>query len=184
MAEALKQDPELRKLMVEMMKESGEPQAEAAVDAMWQAIAGGARIADVLGISKETLEAGYAYGYNLYSAGNFQDAAVMFRGLCIYDPDDPRYWMGLGGCLQACGNYDKAIDVYGMAGVAGAMQDPAPFYHGGICCLKKGDAEGARVSLETALTLGKESNPAHKACHEKIRGLLASLKEAQKEARA
>ena len=62
-----------------------------------------------------------------------------------------------------------------MAGVAGALKDPAPFFYGGLCYLKLGDGENAAASFRAALGLGDESILAHKNCHERIRALLASL---------
>lgn len=167
------QEQEIRDAMLSMAKAVG--MGEEQFDAMRAAFAKGATLADVFNISKDAMESGYALAYNLYTAGNYSDAETMFRGLCLYDGDDPRFWMGLAGCLQARGEYGLAIDTYGMAGMAGALQDPAPFFHGGLCYLKLGDAENAAASFKAALGLGNDANPAHKACHEKIEALIASL---------
>lgn len=173
MTQAVEQNPEIREAMLNMAKAEGI--SEEAFDAMRAALAKGATLSDVLGISRETMESGYALAYNLYSAGNYPDAETMFRGLCLYDGNDPRFWMGLAGCLQARGEYALAIDTYGMAGLAGALQDPAPFYHGGLCYLKLGDAENAAASFKAALGLGDDANPVHKACHSRIEALISTL---------
>lgn len=149
--------------------------SEEALGDMRDAMAKGATLSDVLSISAETMESGYALAYNLYTAGNYQDAETMFRGLCLYDGNDSRYWMGLAGCLQAREEYALAIETYGMAGMAAAMQDPVPFYHGGLCYLKMGDAENAAASFQAALGLGNDANPEHKICHERVEALIASM---------
>ena len=158
MTQTAGQEQEIRTAMLDMARAAGFTEEE--FTAMQAALEKGATLADVFNISRDALESAYAYAYNLYKAGNYKDAEGMFRGLCL---------------LQAREAYQLAIDTYGMAGVAGALKDPAPFYHGGLCYLKLGDGENAAASFRAALGLGDESIPAHKTCHERIRALLASL---------
>lgn len=167
------QDQDIREAMQAYAAEIGI--SEEGLDDMRAAIAKGATLSDVLGISQESMESGYALAYNLYVSGNYPDAETMFRGLCLYDGNDARFWMGLAGCLQARGEYALAIDTYGMASVAGALQDPAPLYYGGLCYLKMGDMENAMGAFKGALGLGNHANPSHKACHEKVEALIASM---------
>ena len=44
-----------------------------------------------------------------------------------------------------------------------------------LCYLKLGDGENAAASFRAALGLGDASVPAHKAIHDRIRALLATL---------
>ena len=120
MPQTAEQEQEIRVAMLDMAKAAGFTEEE--FDTMRSALEKGATLADVFNISKEAMESAYAYAYNLYKAGNYKDAESMFRGLCLYDGDDPRFWMGLAGCLQAREAYQLAIDTYGMAGVAGALK--------------------------------------------------------------
>ena len=180
MPQTAEQEQEIRVATLDMAKAAGFTEEE--FDTMRSALEKGATLADVFNISKEAMESAYAYAYNLYKAGNYKDAESMFRGLCLYDGDDPRFWMGLAGCLQAREAYQLAIDTYGMAGVAGALKDPSPFYYGGLCYLKLGDGENAAASFRAALGLGDESIPAHKTCHERIRALLESLTQTKEQA--
>lgn len=167
------EDTAIRQAMLEMAKAEGI--SEKRFDEVYDALSKGAKIADVLGITKENIEAGYALAYNLYKSGKYKDAETMFRGLCLYDGDDPRLWMGLGACLQARGEYAIAAETYGMAGLAGGMQDPTPFFYGGLCHLKLGNAEDALASFKVAMVLGKDDIPEHKACHDKIQAMLTTL---------
>ena len=174
------QEKDIQAALLDMAKVAGFTEEE--FHTIQSALAKGATLADVFNISKEAMESAYAYAYSLYKAGNYKDAEDMFRGLCLYDGNDPRYWMGLAGCLQAREAYQLAIDTYGMAGVAGALKDPSPFYYGGLCYLKLGDGENAAASFRAALGLGDESIPAHKTCHDRIRALLASLAQPKEDA--
>ena len=159
--------------LLEMARANGMSAEE--FDSLYKAVSQGASLAEIFNISKDMLESGYTYAYQLYQSGNYADAEKMFRGLSLYCNTDTRFWMGLAGCLQARGDYQNAVDAYSMAGVAGSFSDPAPFYYGGLCYLKMGDRENAIGAFKGALTLGDDSNPDHKACHERIKGLLDSL---------
>lgn len=174
------QDQEIRAAMLDMATAAGFTEEE--FDTVRAALEKGATLADVFNIGKDALESAYAYAYNLYKGGSYKDAESMFRGLCLYDGNDQRFWMGLAACLQAREAWQLAIDTYGMAGVAGALKDPAPFYYGGLCYLKLGDGENAAASFRAALGLGDESIPAHKNCHERIRALLTSLAQTKEQA--
>ncbi|HIU18189.1 MAG TPA: SycD/LcrH family type III secretion system chaperone [Candidatus Avidesulfovibrio excrementigallinarum] len=173
MSQTAEQEKEIQASLLEMAQSAGFTEEE--FNTIQSALEKGATLADVFNISKEAMESAYAYAYNLYKVGNYKDAESMFRGLCLYDGNDPRFWMGLAGCLQAREAYQLAIDTYGMAGVAGGLKDPAPFYYGGLCYLKLGDGENAANAFRAALGFGDESIPEHKACHDRIRALLTSL---------
>ena len=142
-----------------------------------RAIRDGAGIGDVCNVTNEQIESLYALAYNLYTSGNFEDAGVVFQALCLYRHKDVRFWMGLGGCRQALGEYKGAIDAYGMAGAAGLLADPQPFLFGAQCCLKMGDRAGAADALRGVLARGDENDPAHASCHEKARALLSMLEQ-------
>ena len=135
----------------------------------------GATVSDMLEITKEQLEAGYSLAYNLYTAGNYEEAGTVFQGLCLYNHGDARFWMGLAGCRQAEGNLMAAIDAYSMAGLADNLNDPTPFIYAAICYVKLGKPEEAKGALEGALVLGDENNPQHMAIRQKGQVLLDSL---------
>ena len=80
------------------------------LESMARAVLNGATIGDVCNVSQEMLEALYGLGYNLYTSGNYKDAETVFSGLCLYDHNDPRFWMGLAGSRQANGKYKEAVD--------------------------------------------------------------------------
>ena len=73
------------------------------LETMVKAVLNGATIGDVCNVSQDMLESLYSLGYNLYTSGNYKDAETVFSGLCLYDHNDPRFWMGLAGSRQANG---------------------------------------------------------------------------------
>ncbi len=122
-----------------------------------EGIEAGHTIATVTNYKQENLEKLYALAYNYYTTDNYEQAEKIFNLLCLYDYWDPRYSMGLAGCYQATGCYEKAIEVYQMAALAGGMNDPTPIYYASLCFVNLGKAEEAIVGLENAILFGNES---------------------------
>lgn len=170
-----KNDDPVRGAMLEAAAAAG--LTEEQLDGIRDALGRGATLADVFGISRDALEAGYALAYKLHTAGNHKDAETMFRGLCMYDGTESRFWMGLGASLQAREAWEGAAMAYEMAAVQSALEDPTPLFHAGICRMRMGEAEAAEAAFQGALRLGDEANAAHRACHDRIRAMLAVLAE-------
>ena len=156
-----------------MNEESGMNKEQ--LDAFLEGVFRGLSMGEAAGVNKETIEAGYALAFSLYNAGNFKDAETMFRALCIYNHQDERFWMGLGGCRQMNDDLDGAIDAYGMATFMGTLSSPAPSVHAGLCYLKKGDKENARALFDAAVELGEPGNNEHRAYHDRARAMLDML---------
>jgi type III secretion system low calcium response chaperone LcrH/SycD len=133
--------------------------------------------AQVTGFDQEKLEALYAVGHRLYSTGEFKDAETAFRSLCLFDYNDSRYWMGLGAALQAQDKLALAIEVYGMAGLASLLNDPAPFYYAGLCHLKSGDFESADACFSALEIMGEAGDAKADAVKAKAANLRAVIKE-------
>lgn len=137
-------------------------------------IAQGATVAQACGISTETLESLYALAYGTYSSGNYSDALVVFQALTLYDPNDVRFWMGLGGARQALSQYESAIEAYQMAAVASLLKNPEPMLHAAFCLIKLGRKEDAKVALESVLAIG-ENDPQYEKARERARALSSLL---------
>ena len=134
------------------------------LETMVKAVLNGATIGDVCNVSQDMLESLYSLGYNLYTSGNYKDAETVFSGLCLYDHNDPRFWMGLAGSRQA----------------NGALASPVPLLQAGMCYLKMGDREKAKGAFVVALSMGEEGNPEHDAARGKASAMLAILEQAEK----
>ena len=145
------------------------------LDVFLEGVFTGLPLGEAAGVKKEAIEAGYGLAFSLYNSGKFKDAETMFKALCIYDHQDERFWMGLGGCRQMNDNLDGAIDAYGMATLMGSLSGPAPSVHAGLCYLKKGDKENARALFDAAVELGDPKNKEHHAYHDRARAMLDLL---------
>lgn len=135
----------------------------------------GATVGQVTGVDADKLENLYALAHGLYTSASYHDAQVVFQALCIYEPKDYRFWMGLAGCRQAQEQWQAAIDAYQMAAVASTLKNPEPFLYAAKCLIKLGKKDDAIVAVKALLTLGDEADPRHSACHEKGKALLALL---------
>lgn len=138
-------------------------------------ILNGATIGQAVNVSKDTLENLYALAYNLYSSGNYKDGQVVFQALCLYDPNEYKFWMGLAGCRQALKLYRTAIDAYQMAAVATTLKNPEPFLYAARCLLELNMKEEAIAAIQALLTMGDAKDPKVAACHEKGKAILALL---------
>jgi type III secretion system low calcium response chaperone LcrH/SycD len=146
------------------------------VDRYLNALANGATLGDIAGITDDTLEAGYGLAFSLFNSGKYRDAETLFKALCLYAHGDERFWMGLAACRQANNDFRGAIDAYSMASVAGALGNPAPPVYGGLCYLKLDDPENAAALFDAALELGEAGNSEHKALREKARAMLEIIR--------
>ena len=168
------------------MKQEQQPEMQSAFDtsitndeelterlnAVMDALMGGATIGDVVGISDDQLEVLYTVAYGAYQAKNYADAEVLFQALCLYKHMDPRFWLGLGGSRQGLKKYKGAIEAYEMAGLAGALGDPTPFLYAGMCFLNLGDKESARVAFLSTEALCEEGNSEHQLVKERAKAML------------
>ena len=57
--------------------------------------------------TKDTYENIYAYGYNFFTAGQFDKAKDIFKILMILDPQNVKAFIALGGCFQKLENFRK-----------------------------------------------------------------------------
>lgn len=145
------------------------------MDAVMDALSTGSSIGDVVGITPEQLEVLYTVAYGAYQSKNYTDAETLFQALCLYQHLEERFWMGLAGSRQALENYKGAIEAYEMAGLASSLGDPTPFLYAGICFLKLGDKESARVAFLSTEALCHEGNRAHDLVKERAKAMLEIL---------
>ena len=138
------------------------------VDRIVAAVRKGATVAQITGTSPETLEQLYALAHNLYGSQSFADAETLFRALCLYNPHEPKYWMGLGGSRQAQGRFEGASDAYQMAALTTGLSDPEPLFFAARCLLKMNKKAEAVEGLEGLL--GNFHGSPLEACEPHARG--------------
>lgn len=138
-------------------------------------VSGNASVAQATGVTKEYIEGLYSLAHGLYTSENYRDALVVFQALTLYDNLDLRFWMGLGGCRQALGQYEGAIEAYQMGAVAGLLKNPEPMFYAVTCLMQLGRRDEALVGLEAVMAMGKD-DPRYDECRSKAEAIMKLLK--------
>lgn len=90
----------------------------------------GKNLKDIHQVSDEMLNNVYAHAYKFYHQGRLDDAERFFSFLCMYDLNNPDYFLGLGAVNQLKKNYQKACDFYSLAYVLSGTDFTSVFYSG------------------------------------------------------
>ncbi|MBL9038326.1 MAG: tetratricopeptide repeat protein [Archangium sp.] len=98
-------------------------------------------LAQQLGFSAEDADQLCRFGCELASAGQLDDARVMFEGVLTLNPFDAVTRAALGAVLQECGDIEAAERAYGEA-LAIDPSTPIARLNRGELRLKRGDAGG------------------------------------------
>lgn len=122
---------------------------EQAVEAFLQ---DGGTLAMLNEVSSDTLEQLYTLGFNQYRAGKYDEAHKIFQALCVLDHYEARFFLGLGACRQALGQFQLAIDSYSY-GAMMDLQEPRFPFHAAECLLQMGELEGAESGFHSAQLL-------------------------------
>lgn len=122
---------------------------EQAVEAFLQE---GGTLAMLNEVSSDTLEQLYTLGFNQYHAGKYEEAHKIFQALCVLDHYEARFFLGLGACRQALGQFQLAIDSYSY-GAMMDLQEPRYPFHAAECLLQMGELEGAESGFHSAQLL-------------------------------
>ncbi|WP_290922162.1 SycD/LcrH family type III secretion system chaperone [Halodesulfovibrio sp.] len=111
-------------------------------------------VKEELGITEQEMEAMYAVAYNLFQNKKYDDAIKSFSLLAMFNPMEYKYIFGIGSCFHMKGEYAVASMYYVMASALDEEQ-AAPFLHTAECMLAIKDEEGARDSLNIAISKAK-----------------------------
>ncbi|MEJ0017882.1 MAG: SycD/LcrH family type III secretion system chaperone [Acetobacteraceae bacterium] len=130
-------------------------------------------LAAVAGLTDRDLEAIYAVGHGLYTAGKYDEALNFFQVLCICRQTESRFWFGLGACAQVLGDAGTALRAYGMAAVFDT-ENPQISLRAAECLIKLGDATTARTAFEAVVEL-TEGKPQFTAYRERARLAIQQL---------
>ncbi|WP_421224627.1 SycD/LcrH family type III secretion system chaperone [Aeromonas jandaei] len=141
------------------------PEYEAELESF---LADGGTIAMLKDISGDTLEQLYALAFGQYQSGKWQDAHKIFQALCMLDHYEPRYFLGLGACRQAMGEYETAVQSYSFGAMLD-LKDPRFPFHAAECRLQQGDLTGAESGFHSAhLLAGSDPQLADLAASAKV----------------
>lgn len=112
---------------------------------------------------KEKEGEAYATAYMLYQNRRYQEAGYLFRLLTQAAPDQPKYWKGLGACLQLQKDYEGALDSYCCCAQANSSScsDAALYTHTADCYLALKEMDKALTALEVAAAIAKKTKQRH-----------------------
>lgn len=110
---------------------------------------------DALGLSDQMIEGIYGQAYRLYNTGKYKDASQLFKLLIMLDAKEPKYLLGMAACFHMMKEYENALGVYMVCGVADP-ESPLPHYHSSDCYIQMKDKISAIVALEIAVTRAGE----------------------------
>ncbi|OCA60720.1 CesD/SycD/LcrH family type III secretion system chaperone [Aeromonas piscicola] len=122
------------------------PEYDAELEAF---MADGGTLAMLQDISSDTLEQLYSLAFGQYQAGKWEDAHKIFQALCMLDHYQPRYFLGLGACRQAMGEFETAVQSYSFGAMLD-LKDPRFPFHAAECRLQQGDLNGAESGFHSA----------------------------------
>lgn len=109
----------------------------------------GASVAEIHGVSKNTLEGIYAYAYDFYEKGRLDEAELFFKFLCIYDFQNADYLKGYAAVCHLKKQYQRAYDLYSLSFSVDSKFDYSPVYLMGQCQLGLKNIEMARCCFES-----------------------------------
>ncbi|MGE7956985.1 SycD/LcrH family type III secretion system chaperone [Pseudomonas sp. NPDC089530] len=133
----------------------------------------GGTLAMLKNISSDSLEQLYSLAFNQYQAGKWDDAHKIFQSLCMLDHYDVRFFLGLGACRQAMGQFEQALQSFSYGALIDINEPRFPF-HAGECHLQLGDLDGAESGFYSAQALAA-AQPAHSVLAERAGAMLEAV---------
>lgn len=130
------------------------------------------------GLSKDTLETIYAFAYGFYESGNYAKASRFFQFLTEYDPNNGKYWKGLGAAYQMLKSQEKAVKCYAQAALLDE-NDPYPHWHAAECFWALKNTELTSQALNSSEATAKRNPKRFHALLEKLQ-LLKSFDKKKK----
>lgn len=102
---------------------------------------------------EEKIKEMYALAYFLYGQKHYFDASHLFRLLTVARPSEPKYWKGLGACLQMLKAYEEALNCYASAQMLYRREtDPYLYLHTADCYIAIKEVKSAFKALDAAHT--------------------------------
>ena len=111
--------------------------------------------------TKESYENMYAYGYNFFTAGQFDKAKDVFKMLVILEPKNIKGFIALGGCFQKLEQFEAAMNIY-RSGTYVDPENPVVCMNLGLCHMNLDELPAAEQCFLAACLLthkNRESDP-------------------------
>ncbi len=84
-------------------------------DSIFERLKEGRPLFEVLGLSRNTVDALYTRAHQWFMIGRHDKAEGLFRTLCLLDPKVADHWIGYGVCLKLNGALDVAAQAFEFA---------------------------------------------------------------------
>lgn len=136
------------------MGEKDNAVSEAYEQALGAFLEEGGTLAMLKEISSDSLEQLYAFGFNQYQSGKWDDAHKVFQSLCMLDHYDSRFFLGLGACRQSMKHFEQAIQSYSYGAMLDLNEPRFPF-HAAECHVHLDDLDAAESGFQSALALAE-----------------------------
>ena len=107
-------------------------------------------------VSEDSVTALYEIAYELYKNGKLTDAEHCFVLLTLLQPENIKFWMGLGACYEMQREYNKALECYTALAMHNPS-DPNVHWRAANCLYAKGDEARALTALRSAITVASEN---------------------------
>ena len=109
-------------------------------------------IAEMCGISGETLKHCYELAQKLYEDKDYSDARALFGFLAAICPETPEFWISSGMSAYQLKNFHEAIELYKI-GQRLFPENVAFYIHAANSCIADEDISNAKIFLEKAKAL-------------------------------
>lgn len=135
---------------------------------------GRGKLADLIGVTDDELEALYVLGCRYAYCGKYEHALTFFRFLCLHRHTDARVWLALACASQMLGAVEDAIEAYRLAALLNREEPQIPL-RAAECFIKLKQPESAIGALADTLALSA-GKPEHGAVAWRARMMLGRLK--------
>ncbi|WP_052236421.1 MULTISPECIES: tetratricopeptide repeat protein [Candidatus Protochlamydia] len=89
--------------------------------------------------------------YHLYRDRQYEEASLFFRLLTVVNHDEPKYWKGLGACLQMKQDYSEALNCYiHTQSLYNKQLDPYLYIYAADCYFALNQIDDGLKALEAA----------------------------------
>jgi len=150
------------------------------MDTLQKVIAGTAPLNLFFGLSRQTIEAMAAFGFNLYEQGKSRDAETVFRGLIALDSNQYYGYAGLGALALAEEKAEEAIP-YLVKAVELNPNDATVHANLGEALLRQAKFDDAARHFDRALDLDpKETDAGANRARAILEGMEILIKEFQR----
>ncbi|MEM1283388.1 MAG: SycD/LcrH family type III secretion system chaperone, partial [Chlamydiota bacterium] len=118
---------------------------------------GNGTVAEVMGISEESLNTAYTLAHNSYVSGKYPEAKNYFQLLVFWHDKNPIFRFGYAAALHMMKDYKLALDQY-LACISLDFKNPIPWFHLADCSIHLKDWKLAIYALNAVIEFSKDKD--------------------------